>query len=518
VSTINKDTPQDPAFPTTATTLVGSTGLASDVGVIDDLELRPDKLWSPRTSLIVSLSLWAIAIVCIVLMFSPIARETKGLLALLLMMDLLFLKIPVGIALAGAGIIGIVSVTGTQALSNAMGSIPFVHTASWSLSVLPMFILMGLLLWRSGVTAFLYDAAKVWLGWLPGGLAVTTNAAGAGLGAVSGSTIGITFALSRLAIPEMLRAGYDRRLAVGAVGVSGLAGQLIPPSVMLVIYAGLANTPVGVQLISGLVPGVLLALAFILTIIIIAGFIKPSWAPKPQRSGLSIGQKMKITAKALPVLALAAVVVLVIYTGFGTANEAAAFGAAGAALLTVIFRRREALKVLGRAILDTAVSCAAIFLMLVGAGFLTRLLSTTGLSVQLRLMFEQIQLPFVTFMLLLMVGYFILGMFLDTTALVLLTVPILIPILDAQGVDLIWFGIFITLMAEMAMVTPPVGVLTFIVHKLTQDPEVNLGKPFSLGEVFRGFMLFMPLALVLVIALIFFPEIVSWLPSLSAAK
>src|SRR5690606_9418365 len=114
----------------------------------------------------------------------------------------------------------------------------------------------------------LYDAAKVWLGWMPGGLAVTTNAAGAGLGAVSGSTIGITFALAKLSLPEMLKAGYDRRLAVGSVGVAGLAGQLIPPSTMLVIYAGIANTPVGVQLISGLVPGVLLALMFIITIIL----------------------------------------------------------------------------------------------------------------------------------------------------------------------------------------------------------------------------------------------------------
>lgn len=500
----------------TQTEVPGSV-IADDI-TLPEVDLAPSRTWQWRTSVILTGSLWALTIILVVVIFSPVSREFKGIATLLLMMTLLFLKIPVGVALGGSGLIGIISVTGPLALSNAAGSIPFVSTASWSLSVLPMFIFMGLLLWRSGVTSFLYDAAKVWLGWMPGGLAVTTNVAGAGLGAVSGSTIGITFALAKLSIPEMLRAGYDRRLTVGAVGVAGLAGQLIPPSVMLVIYAGLANTPVGLQLISGLVPGVLLALAFVVTIILIAGVFKRSWAPKPPPSGLSFGRRIVVTAKAIPVILLALVVVLVIYTGFGTANEAAAFGAAGAAVLTVIFTKKSSLKIIGRAVLDTAVSCSAIFLMLIGAGFLTRMLSTTGLSVQLRLMFESFQLDNITFMLLLMVGYFILGMFLDTTALVLLTVPILIPILEAQGIDLIWFGIFITLMVEMAMVTPPVGVLTFIIHKLTQDKEINLGKPFTLGEVFTGVLLFMPLALVLVIVLIIFPEIVSWLPSLSGAS
>lgn len=491
--------------------------------LLDDLDVEnvsfvdEEDAWGKTTSWIVSIVLFAAVIGSIVALFAPLPRETKGIAALIMMMGLLLLKVPVGVALGISGITGIYAISGWAPMISILGAMSHSSAASWSLSVVPLFIMMGLLLWRSGATAHVYHAARVWLGWMPGSLAATTNVAGAGLGSVSGSTIGITFALAKLSIPEMLKAGYDRRLATGAVGVSGLAGQLIPPSVMLVIYAGLANTPIGVQLIAGLVPGLLLAGVFVLTIVVVAT-VKPSWAPKPERQHISFFTRVKISAKAIPVIVLAIVLIVGLYTGFFTATEAGAFGAFFALILMLFYRGKQAIKFIGYALVDTAITTAAIFLLIIGAGLITRLLAVTGLAQQFQGFIRGMGLDAAMLAIGLMVIFLILGMFLDTLTVMLLTVPILLPVIVDAGLSPIWFGIFVVILMEVGMVTPPVGILTFIVHKLVQDPEVSLGRRISLGDVFVGVLLFVPLALILVLVLIFFPEVVDWLPSLSSAK
>ncbi|MFV0443451.1 MAG: TRAP transporter large permease, partial [Planctomycetaceae bacterium] len=474
------------------------------------------KPWSHRTSALVTGVMGVLLVASVVTVFSPIPREGKGAAALILLLVLIFLRVPVGAALGLGGLAGILSIGGLNAVASAAGNIAFAQIAVWSLSVIPMFIFMGLLLWRSGLTSLLYDAAKVWLGWMPGGLAVTTNVAGAGLGSVSGSTIGITFALARLAIPEMLRAGYDRRLATGSVLVSGLAGQLIPPSVLLVVYAGIAGTPVGQQLISGVVPGLLLAGTFVITIILVSG-VRPSWAPRPPRQHVPMSTRIVVTAKALPVLLIAVMIVGAIQSGLATPTESAAFGVLGAAILTVVYNRRDSLRVIGETLLETAVSCAALFFLIAGAGFVTRMLSTSGLSKQLQVFIDGLGIGNTLLLLLIMLLFLLMGMFLDTTPILLLVVPILIPILVTRDIDLIWFGVFTVILCELGIVSPPVGMLSFIVHKITRQPEVNLGQRISLSDVFVGGSLFLPIVLVLVVVLILFPEIVAWLPSLAAA-
>lgn len=474
-----------------------------------------EKRWSVRTSGIFTIAMITLVTASVVAIFAPLPHEAKGGAALALMFLLMLLQVPIGISLGLAGLLGIAGISGFSSISNAAGTIPFSQIAVWNLSVIPMFIFMGLLLWRSGLTGYLYDAAKVWLRWLPGGLAVTTNVAGAGLGSVSGSTVAITYALSRLAIPEMLRAGYDRRLATGSVLVSGLAGQLIPPSVLLVIYAGIAGTPVGAQLISGVLPGLLLAGTFLVTIVVVAGLVRPKWAPMPPPNTMTTRAKAAITVKAAPILVIAVFVIGSILTGLATPTESAAFGVLGASILTVVYNRKKALKVFRTALLETSVSTAALFFMLAAAGFVTRMLTTSGLAADLKSFVDALNIGNIELLFLIMILFIVMGMFLDETPILLLVVPILIPILVDRGIDLVWFGIFTVILMELGMVLPPVGLLSFIVHKITREPTVNLGMNISLKDVYSGGLLFIPLVIVLLVTLIFYPEIVLWLPNLS---
>lgn len=202
----------------------------------------PSKKFSTRSwvlfGVLMALLLWSTAAI-----FMPLTPVAIGCASLVMMITLLCLRVPVALTMIVPSFAGLYAMRGERTVTSALTSLPYDEVASWTLSVVPMFVLMGLLLWRSGMTDSLYTAARQWLGWLPGGLAVGTNIAGSGLAAVSGSTTGTTYALGRIGIPEMLKAGYDRRLAVGAVLVAGLPGQLIPPSILLVLYAASPRSP-----------------------------------------------------------------------------------------------------------------------------------------------------------------------------------------------------------------------------------------------------------------------------------
>lgn len=226
----------------------------------------------------------ALVLASIITIYTLPTREGVGLAAIALMIVLLLMKVPIAFALIIPGVIGISSVSGSRAVENVISATPLAATSVWSLTVLPMFILMGMLLAQSGVTGRLYEAARLWLGWVPGGLAFGTNVAGAGLASVSGSTIANTYALGRIGIPEMLRAGYNRRLAVGSVIVAGLPGQVIPPSTFLIVVAGITGASVGPQLIAGVVPGVLMVLLFGATIVLLA-LIWPSLVGRKRGAG-----------------------------------------------------------------------------------------------------------------------------------------------------------------------------------------------------------------------------------------
>lgn len=440
-----------------------------------------------------------------------------ALVCVLLLLTLMACRVPIAVAMGLAGLVGIWRISGASVMDRSLVDLPASSAASWSLSVIPLFIFMGLLLWKSGATARIYDASRAWLNWMPGGLAVTTNMAGAGLAAASGSTIGIAYAISRIGIPEMLKSGYDRRLALGSVIMAGLPGQLIPPSLLLVVYAGIANLPVGPQLLSGIIPGILLALIVNVAILILA-MVFPHIAG--QRSGpVSWADRWGSLARVWPMPVLVTVILGGLYGGLFTATEAAAVGCVGALAITAVYcRGRQFWSAVGSALSGTVVATGSVFFLLIGAAFITRMMALSEIPFMFTQWIEGLGLGATTFVIAAILVLILLGMFMDPISLMLLSIPVMLPTLDTLGVDLVWFGVIVVISAEIGMLTPPVGVLVFLIHKIAQDPEVNLGREMSLGSVFGAALLGVPLALATLALLILFPELATWLPTSGSAS
>jgi C4-dicarboxylate transporter DctM subunit len=462
------------------------------------------------------------AFAAILLLFSDqlgLPKQTIGGLVVLLAAVLFLVGVPVGIAMLGASLLGLFSLGGVRVIESTLSQVAYDTSASWSYSVIPMFILMGTLLWKSGLAKSAFAAARDWVGWVPGGLAVATNFTGAMLAAGSGSTIGITHALGRIAIPEMLRAGYRPSLAVGTVAAAGTLGQIIPPSLLLVVYAGAAGVAVGPQLLAGVIPGIMLALAFALMIIIRCSIDK-ELAPRIPGRGIGWGGRFRSLLGIVPIVVIIAIVIGGMFLGIFTATEAGVFGALAALIIgTASVLRRErsgkALwKMLKESTIATLTGTASIFLLLIGVFALTRVVALSQIANALAAWVVDLGLGRIGFLLVLVVIYIILGMFMDTLAMMLLTIPVLMVPLAEVGVDPIFFGVFLVIMAEIGLLTPPLGILSFVVHRIAADPEVNLGRKVSLGEVFKGATWFVVAALVIVVVLILLPDIVTWLPGL----
>lgn len=457
-----------------------------------------------------------------VMFFIDMPRELYAIATIGLMFTFMVLGMWVGLAMTIAGTIGLYAILGNRALESTLALTPYSTASSSTFIVLPMFIFMGLMLWYSGITTKLFAAARILFFWLPGNLAATTNVAGAGLGAISGSTVGCTYALGRIAIAEMLSQGYDKRLAMGSVLSAGTIGQLIPPSIMMVIFAGIAEVPVGPQLLAGTIPGLLLTVAYVLTVVIIA-LALPHWVGRGSegqppvadlRAGLSFREKAAIVAAAWPV----PVLILVTFGGMGlgllTVTECAAAGALGSAIYCfAVQTRRTFLTSLKDASRGTLSALGSVLLLIIGAAILTRLLAVTGAAQWMSAHMQEISGNTVLFFTLLVIFYLLLGMFMDAIPMMLLTVPLIMPIVAKAGYEPMWFGVFLVLMAEISILTPPIGMLVFVGHRLAQDPTINLGHRITLPDVFAGVLLFVPLALAVVIIIMFLPELVTWLPS-----
>lgn len=474
--------------------------------------LRPSS--GSRRGLVLRLGLALASIgVLIGITYLELPRELKGLAVLALALVLVFIKVPAGAAMGLAGLVGIYVIAGTQPTIGALSDLPYMNAASVTLSVLPMFILMGLLLWRSGITAEMYTTARQWLRWLPGGLAVTTNVAGAGLGAASGSTIGITYAVGRIGIPEMIKSGYDRRLALGSVISAGTIGQLIPPSILLVVYAGFAELPVGPQLLSGILPGIVLTLTYAAVAITI-GAMRPAMAPRGERVTIPWRDRGVGLLRLWPIIGIIVLVVGGMGAGLFTATEAGAVGALAALIYT--WHRlglRRGLEATRTALRDTLVSVGSIMFLLLGAAFLNRVLALSGAAQWFADWVNGSDLTGVTFLLLLIPVYLILGAFMDPIAMMLLTLPVLLPTAVSLGVNPITFGVFVVLLGEIAIMTPPIGMQIFLVHRLSQDPAVNQGQRVTLGDTIQASLWFVPGALATVLLVVFFPQLSEWIPA-----
>ncbi|WP_227013394.1 TRAP transporter large permease [Pseudonocardia sp. EC080619-01] len=462
----------------------------------------------------------AVLVTLVVLFVDGLAGQAVGGLAVLLSVLLLLCGMHVGLAMTVAGGLGIWKIVGPGALAVTFEHVGFGEAASWSLSVIPLFVLMGVAMGRFHIIGKFFVAAQNWFGRLPGGLAVATNLTGAGMASASGSSIAISYAIGRTAIPEMLRHGYRPSLATAVVAASGSVGMLIPPSVVLVIYASVAETPVGPQLLSALVPGVLLALGFS-AMIVLRCTLDHSLGPPSTRS-VGWGERVRSLRGVTPVAVIAVVIIGGMYSGLFTPTEAGAVGALAAVVLGWLFGPDRSVVFLGRTLVACVRECAvvvsSISLLLMGVFVITRMLTLSGVADALTVGLTGLGLSRVTFLLVLVLVFLVLGMFMDGLAIVLLTVPLLLPVIDAFDISALWFGVFMVIVVELAMITPPIGVLTYVVFRTAQNSEVNLGARIGLSEVFRGIGWFVAVAVAMLVFLIFFPEVALWLPESSSAQ
>ena len=464
--------------------------------------------------------------VCLIGLFTSPTAAIGGAWCIGMMLVLLFLSVPVAIALSVPSIIGVYAVSGIPATMNILSTAPFSAVSDWSMSVLPMFIFMGMLLTQSGLSGKVYRVADHWFSWLPGGIGIGTTFAGAGLSAVTGSTIGMTYALGRAGIPEMLKAGYDRRMAVGTIMVSGMTGNLIPPSILMVVYAGIASVPVGPALMAGAVPGILLAVCFA-AFIFALGVV----APRLVGRGQNAQSPTKNTDTTRPTTTWRdrftsltgvwgfAIILIVLFggmfSGIFTPTEAGA-AAALCSLLLCLWEKRShgPWRKVADSAMATVAATSAIFFIMIGATMLTSLLAITGLAPILTGLITDFGLSRIGFLLVLIVLYIVMGMFFDTLSMMLLTIPILLPTLETMGVSQLWFGVFVVLLGEFAMVTPPVGIIPYIVHSIAKNPQVNLGHTVTLRDIFISLLWFLPVVVIFLILMVTVPGMTEWLPDL----
>lgn len=451
-------------------------------------------------------------------MFAADSSVIAGLAVVSLMVLLIFLGLSVALALIIPSLLGVWAIASLTAATNVMAAVPYTAVSNWSMSVLPMFIFMGMLLNYSGMARSIYHAADVWFRWLPGGIGIGTTAAGAGLSSVSGSSIGMTYTLGRAGIPEMLRAGYDKRMAIGTVIVAGLPGSLIPPSILLLVYAGIAKVPVGEQLLAGVMPGALIAVTFgvfIFALSLIVPRLVGRHGADASPKAATWRERFQSLRGTWGIPLILIVLIGGMFSGAFTPTEAGAFAALIALLLCLWYARNDGpLRALGRATIGTVSATGAIFFLLIGAEFLTRVLALTGISTSVMENIVSLGLTPVQFLIVLVPLYLVMGMFFDTLSMMFLTVPVLLPTFAEMGIDPIWFGVFIVLLGELGMITPPVGVIAYVLHALAQDPDVNLGQTITLKDVFTPLLWFFPILLLFLVAMILIPDIATWLPSL----
>ncbi len=466
------------------------------------------------------LPLYGLAIIAVLIIFMSESRMSLGGGVILLMLVLLGMKMPIAVTMLLPSTLGLVVMYGFGTAAELVGHTAYAEAASWSLSVVPMFIFMGLMLWRSGMTSELFHAMNILFNRVPASLAVGTNAAGGGLAAVSGSTVGVTYALARIGIPEMLKAGYDRRMATSSVLMAGLAGQLIPPSILLVIYAGIASVPVGPQLLAGVVPGVFLVITQCFALMVMAmlwprlvGGRDHAIARQREVADTPVGEKVKAVLRVWPVPLITFIVLGGMFTGTLTETEAGAAGAMAALILTVFRQGRQSLAMIKTAVVESAVATATVLFLLMGAAVISLVMSDTGLADSLANWIINSGFNRVQFLLIILVAYLLLGMIGETLVAMMLTVPILLPLFPVLGIDPLWFGIFAVLCVELGMVLPPVGILVYIVHGIAQDPEVNLGQKVTLKDAFTGVAWLLPISLFVIGVLIAFPDMATWLPN-----
>lgn len=424
------------------------------------------------------------------------------LIPLLLLFVFLAFGMPIAFSLGIAGSIGLLLHSGWETFIGVISTAPFDSVKSFILSAIPMFILMASFMTVSGIMKDLFQAAYKWFGRLPGGLGVATIFAGALMGAVSGSSQASAAALSKAAAPEMKKYRYNTSFTMGVVSMSGTLAVLIPPSIILILYGILTETGVGSLLIAGIIPGVLTALGYVVTIFVWVK-LRPDVAPTiPTRVPLK--EKLSSLRGVWPMIVIIGVVIFGIYSGIVTATEAGALGAFITLLVILVMRRLDVNK-FSNALNDTIKSTTMILTIIIGAHIFSYFLTLTQVTQSLVSYISDLDVSKYFILAIIILIYLILGFFMDQIAILILTLPLTFPIIVSLGFNPIWFGIVVTKTVEIGLVTPPVGMNVFVA---TGAAGV---KP---TEGFRGVFWFVLTDLLILLLLILLPFITLWLPEM----
>ena len=386
---------------------------------------------------------------------------TAGILVGVLLAVMLAIGIHIGVALGLGGILGIYLSINPEAAWAQLATVPFSTTNAFNLAVIPLFILMGSLATQAGLTTDLYRAAYLWLGHLRGGLAMATTVASAAFGAACGSTVVNAAVFTRMALPEMDKFGYDKRLSAGCIAASGTLASLIPPSILMVVYAIITEQSIAMLLVAGLVPGLLSAAVYMVGIYVRVRR-NPSLAPEPTPIAPA-GERWKSLKGVWGITFLFILVIGGIYTGWFVPTYAGAVGAFGA-LLIVITKGRLSGKTMLDTFKDAGTTTSVIFIIVIGGILFARFLTYTGLVTEISMTLLAWDLSPYLYLLAFAVLYLILGMFIDPIAIMVMTLPVMFPILTGVGFDPIWIGVIAIKLAEISLITPPVGLNVYVVE------------------------------------------------------
>jgi len=422
-------------------------------------------------------------------------------LGVLLLLVLIFARVPIAIALAASGFIGYAALDGWGPALKMFGRVPFTLASAYSLSVIPLFILMGAVASRGNMAREMFDAANGLFSGVRGALANAAIGASAMFGAICGSSIATAATFSKVSIPEMRRHGYEPSFAAGAVASAGTLTVLIPPSVLLAIYAIVAEQSLPRLYAAAFIPGFLLAGLYVLVVYVVA-WVKPQWVPRVP--GMRFGERVRAAVGMWKLGILFFFAVFGIYLGWFSPTEAAAL-AAFVAIIIAMASRAMGWRGLWQAVLETAYTTASVFFIVVGAFIFSRFIVLTQIPTELAGWVKAADLGPAWVMLMVMMLYFLLGTFLDEVSTILITVPVTLPLVLGLGYDGVWFGIFVTVMCTIGLISPPTGMTVFVIQ--AQHPDIPVAR------IYLGTLPFLVADLVLVGLLVMLPGLVSWLPA-----
>lgn len=427
--------------------------------------------------------------------------STIALIGTTALITITFSRMSIGIVMGLVGVIGFGVITGHAPALGLLKTVPYTSFADETLCVLPLFLLMGNFAFKSGMSEDMYRTAYVWLGRFRGGLAMATVAACALFAAISGSAIATAATLCRVAMPEMKKYNYHPMLSTGALAAGGTIGIMIPPSVILLLYGILTEQSIGKLFVAGFIPGIMQALMYMVVILIMTK-IRPDLGPP----GPQFTMKEKVVAlKGVTEVAILFVVVIGgLYSGVFAPSEAAGVGAFGA-FFCMVYRRKMTWEALRESLLETTSTTGMLFLIILGAMLLNYFLSVTRLPSELATWVGGLHVSkYIIFMAIVVLLIF-LGAIMDELAIMLLTIPVLFPMVMNLGFDPIWFGVMATKLMEMGMILPPVGMNVFVIQGMTGVP---------MGSIYKGTAPFLIADFIQIIVLLIFPEIITFVPNL----